>query len=252
MPKWDDEGIVISLSKKGEKGLLMNVYTENHGRHLGWYSKNSKKNLNIQPGDLIYLTWNARLIHQLGKYNFELINSSIGKIFDDKIRLSILSSYCSLINKMLPEREICSTFYYKSKNFLNFLLDNNIEIISIIELYIKWEIEILKEVGFSFNLQVCAISGMRDNLFYLSPKTGNVVSENYNGKYLSKLLRLPHFLGGKKGMKYNLFQDILAGLHLTDHFIKSFFSSVGYKNVNLSLMSRYRLLEDFKKRFINE
>ena len=42
MPEWNDLGIVLSAKKYGEKGLVINILTENHGRYLGWlnYYKN--------------------------------------------------------------------------------------------------------------------------------------------------------------------------------------------------------------------
>ena len=36
MPEWVDKGIVLSVRKYGEKGLIANILTEEHGRHLGW------------------------------------------------------------------------------------------------------------------------------------------------------------------------------------------------------------------------
>ena len=36
MPEWRDKGIVLSVKKYGEKGIIANVLTLEHGRHLGW------------------------------------------------------------------------------------------------------------------------------------------------------------------------------------------------------------------------
>ena len=35
MPEWKDKGIILSAKKYGEKGLILNILTENQGRHLG-------------------------------------------------------------------------------------------------------------------------------------------------------------------------------------------------------------------------
>ena len=33
MPDWVDQGIILSVRKYGEKGLITQILTENHGRH---------------------------------------------------------------------------------------------------------------------------------------------------------------------------------------------------------------------------
>ena len=32
MPEWNDEGIILSAKKYGEKGLVVNILTENNGK----------------------------------------------------------------------------------------------------------------------------------------------------------------------------------------------------------------------------
>jgi len=46
MPEWNDSGIILSAKKYGEKGLIINLLTQEHGRHLGWVNINrNKKNI---------------------------------------------------------------------------------------------------------------------------------------------------------------------------------------------------------------
>ena len=115
MPKWEDEGIIIKIKKQGEKSFLLSVLTMKNGRYLGWLNSPSKKINLIQPGDIVHLRWNARLSQQLGNFNVEGLNTTVGMILENGIKLSILSSFCSLIEKMLPERELCLNFYKSCK-----------------------------------------------------------------------------------------------------------------------------------------
>ena len=107
MPEWKDKGIVLSAKKYGEKGLILNILTEKKGRHLGWFNnyKNKKTSFDIQPGNVVDVTWKSRLSDQIGNYKIELLSSVSGKIFDDRLKLQALSSTCSLIDVLLPERE---------------------------------------------------------------------------------------------------------------------------------------------------
>ena len=115
MLKWTDTGIILKVIKQGEKGNLVNVLTNNHGRYMGWLNNYSKKQYLIQPGDFVNVSWSSRISNQLGFFKIELIHTSVGKIFDDEIRLNIISSFCSLISIIMPEREICSNLFCKSK-----------------------------------------------------------------------------------------------------------------------------------------
>ena len=99
MKNWTDIGIILKVDKKGEKGNILNILTNNHGRHMGWFNKFSKKQYLIQPGDIVDVSWSSRISNQLGFYKIELIETTIGKIFNDKIRLDIIKRYSTYILK---------------------------------------------------------------------------------------------------------------------------------------------------------
>ena len=45
MPEWNDIGIVLSAKKYGEKGLIINILTETHGRYVGWVNNYKSKSI---------------------------------------------------------------------------------------------------------------------------------------------------------------------------------------------------------------
>ena len=248
--KWSDEGIILNLNKQGEKGMILNVLTRNYGRHLGWYNIRSKKINFLQPGDYVNLIWKARVSDQLGTFSVELIESTVGKIIENEIKLDILSSFCSLLNFFIPEREKCSHLYEVSKNYLVELKKQTDELNLIIIKYLIWEINILKELGFYFDLKKCAVSGNDFDLKFVSPKTGNAVSEKYAGRFEKKLLKLPKFLGGIKLLNNNELDDILGGFELNKYFFKKFVNNIDYKYFKMPFLAREKLLEKFKLKFI--
>ena len=186
MKNWTDIGIILKVEKKGEKGNLLNVLTNNHGRHMGWFNNFNKKQYLIQPGDLVSISWSSRISNQLGFFKIELIETTVGKVFNDKIRLDVISSFCSLTSFILPERENCPFFFEKSKTFLKEIAINptNSEVL---KLYIFWELDLLNEVGTPLNFSECTVSGDKNNLKYVSPKSGNAVGSSSE---LKKKLRL--------------------------------------------------------------
>ena len=250
MPEWVDKGIVLSVRKYGEKGLIANILTEEHGRHLGWLSNRSNNILShIQPGNIVSLSWKSRLIEQIGNYKIELISSVSGKIFDDKLKLQALSSLCALIEKILPERQKYQEIYNATIAFINLLLlDDNIKMNHWIEGYVKWEIGILSSIGFSLKLNECAVTGTKDNLHFVSPKTGKAVSKEGAGNFAPRLLALPNFLGGVKPVNLNFYHEILLGLKITTYFFENkLLISINNDKNNYLPKSRDRFIEMVEK-----
>ena len=74
----------------------------------------------------------------------------------------------------------------------------------------------------------------------------NAVSENYAGKYESKLLKLPKLLGGKDVLKGNELDDLIGSFNLTYYFLKKFFNSIDYNYVKSPFAARERLIDNIK------
>ena len=245
MDNWSDIGIILKIEKRGEKGNLLNVLTNNHGRHMGWFNNFNKKQYLIQPGDLVNVSWSSRISNQLGFFKIELIETTVGKIFNDKIRLDIISSFCSLTSFILPEREICSFFFKRSNTFLK-EITSNLSNNEVLKLYVFWELDLLNEVGTPLNFSECTVSGDKKNLKYVSPKSGNAVGSSFAGKYENRLLKLPFFLGGVNVINNNENDDICSGLSLTLFFIKKFLDTFDFNNLTKLLFARIRLQNNFK------
>ena len=218
MPEWNDIGIILSTKKYGEKGLLLNILTGAHGRYVGWINNYKTKSIlsSVQPGNLVKVFWKSRIIEQMGNFKIELISSISGKIFDEKLKLQALISLCSLLEKFLPERQIYPHVFNATKAFLNVIaINNEVDNKQWIKGYVKWEIGLLSSIGFSLDLKQCAVTGQKNNLYYVSPKTGKAVSKDGAGKFASKLLKLPMFLGGSETFGSSLHEEIVMGLNIT-------------------------------------
>ena len=224
MPEWNDQGIVLSAKKYGEKGLVINILTRNHGRYLGWLNNYKKKSVlaDVQPGNLVNVYWKSRLIEQMGNFKIELISSVSGKIFDEKLKLQALNSLCSLLDKFLPERQNYFEIFNATNAFINLLtFPDEGKNDHWIEGYVKWEIGVLSSIGFSLDLKRCAVTGVNSNLLFVSPKTGKAVSKEAAGIHAPRLLLLPFFLGGEEVIGSNFYKEILAGLKITSYFFKN-------------------------------
>ena len=81
---------------------------------------------------------------------------------------------------------------------------------------VRFELLLLAELGFGLDLSACTATGARDDLAWVSPKSGAAVSAAAGLPYADRLLRLPPFLlsGGEAE-----WADIGDGLRLTGHFL---------------------------------
>lgn len=81
---------------------------------------------------------------------------------------------------------------------------------------VRYELLLLAELGFGLDLERCAVSGSKDDLVAVSPKSGRAVSAAEAEPYAGKLLPLPRFVreGGRAS-----WPDIVQGLDLAGHFL---------------------------------
>ena len=110
--------------------------------------------------------------------------------------------------------------------------------------YVKWEIGVLSELGFSLKLNKCAVNGNKENLSFVSPKTGRAVSLKEGLPYKDKLLILPKFLGGNYNFSCQI-TDLILGLNLTKYFLNIYFF-----NNNKIPNSRIRLEKQLEKKIL--
>jgi len=213
--EWTDDGIVLSARRHGESAAIVMLLTCGHGRHAGLVhggAGRARRGM-LQPGNRVSAVWRARLAEHLGTLVCEPTGSVAAALLDDPLRLAALSAACAVAEAALPEREPHPAAY----DGLGALLDAlSGEVWA--EAYIRWELEMLRELGFGLDLAACAATGVNDGLTYVSPRTGRAVSLSAGEPYRDRLLRLPGFLLGRAGPEREA--EIAAGLALTGHFLE--------------------------------
>ena len=216
--KWNDCGIVLSAKKYSESGLILAVMTANHGNHKGlvrWGNSKAGRSL-YQPSNLIQVSWNARLEDHLGSFRCELIQTNLSEFLSDPLKLSALSSICALTELSFPEREPHPVFYGGLEDLLLRISEPDWN-----QRYVFLELLILSELGFGLDLAACAVSGMTEELAYVSPKTGRAVSKAAGAPYRRKLKVLPEFLLSQKKVFGDVpLVEIYKGLSLSGYFLE--------------------------------
>ncbi len=215
---WSDHGIVLSTQKYGENSIILSVLTREHGRHKGLVRGGSGKRMAalLQPGNLLSLEWKGRLEEQLGIFQVELMEAYSAKAMSNRARLVHLNVTCAMCETCLAERQNVEGIFGATLILLDMLEETRLWP----ELYERWELGLLNELGFGLDLRTCASTGQSGDLIYISPKTGRAVSRNAGEPYKSKLFRLPHHLlvDEIKPTK----KDLIDVFSVTGHFLERY------------------------------
>ena len=166
----------------------------------------------LQPGNLVMMTWRARLEDHLGNFTLEPLSLRAGFIMENALRLSGLASLSALA-QVLPEREPHKKLYDASRIVLEAIDQDQLWP----ALMVRWEMGLLDELGFGLDLSKCASTNSIEDLIYVSPRTGKAVSAEAGKPYHNRLFALPAFLRGESSVSP---QDVLAGFKLTGYFLE--------------------------------
>ncbi|MET4701002.1 DNA repair protein RecO (recombination protein O) [Constrictibacter sp. MBR-5] len=214
MIEWTDAAIVLSARHHGEGSAIVQLLTATRGRHAGLArgGSSSRQRGTYQPGTEVAAVWRARLADQLGNLTCEAVHGHAAGWLDDAFRLAGIGAACAVAESALPEREPHPPLYHGMAAFLA-CLDSEVWPAA----YVRWEIELLAELGYGLGLDACAVTGTTEDLAWVSPRSGRAVSREAGEPYATKLLPLPGFLVGGGDLAD---EDVIAGLDLTGYFLR--------------------------------
>ena len=212
---WTDEGVVLAVRRHGESAAIVSVFTRDHGRHAGLVRGGFGRRARpiYQQGNILQVTWRARLAEQLGALTGELKTPLAARLLADPGRLAGLAAACALLETTLPERDPHPRLFDALGAWLEQLAGDR----QWLEGYVRFELGLLAELGFGLDLSRCAVSGSSEDLVYVSPTSGRAVSRGGAGAYADRLLPLPPFLLGRGPADP---AQLAAGLRLTGTFLR--------------------------------
>ncbi len=215
--QWSDEGLVLAARRHGERALVVELLTREHGRHAGLLrgGQSPRARSQWQIGNRLSVTWRARLSEHLGSLSGEILESHAARLFDEPARLAALASASALASSALPEREPHPRAYAGLSALVAALAADDRWAVT----YVEWEMALLEELGFGLDLTRCAATGITENLVYVSPRSGQAVSAEAGAPYRERLLRLSPFLRHEGDAERPAPGDVLDGLELTGFFL---------------------------------
>ena len=215
--EWSDHGIVLGTRAHGETGLIVEVMTRAHGRHLGLVRGGRGKRLSavVQPGNSVDLVWRARIEEHLGLYAVEGIRLRAGDLIGSAAALYGLHVAAAHL-RLLPERDPHEALFETLEILIEHLNMPHVAA----ALLVRFEVALLGELGFGINLAECAATGATQELIYVSPKSGRAVSRAAGEPYKDRLLELPAFLNGRAVQDDPSRDDLAAGFAMSGYFLE--------------------------------
>ena len=191
MLEWTEEAIVLGARLHGETAVIAELFTRDRGRWNGMVhgGRGRRTRPLLQPGNLVEATWSARLDEQLGRFTLEPLRLRAAGLMQSPLGIYGAQTLAGHL-RLLPERDAHARLY----DMADTLLDNLDDPAMAGELMIRFERQLLQELGFGLDLAACAVTGEVDDLLYVSPRSGRAVSRGAGSGYEDRLLALPPFL----------------------------------------------------------
>jgi DNA repair protein RecO (recombination protein O) len=245
--EWTGRGVVLTTRKHGENDVILEVMTLDRGRHLGLVrgGRSKRHRPALQPGNELTLVWKARLSDHLGQFQIEPETLRAADLMTSAVGLTCVQHLAFLV-RLLPERHP----YPRLFEALSVTLDHLDAPDAAAALLIRFELELLQDLGIGLDLNSCAATGLQDDLTYVSPRSARAVSREAGLPYHDKLLPLPSFLleGQRQAGSELTWTDVTQGFELTSFFISRHLQEHGKQESD----TRGHLLSALERRYRTE
>lgn len=224
--QFSDEGYIIKTHRHGENSLIVTVLTFGRGKVTGYVKGglNKKQSGVFQLGNRISFNAYARLEENMPQFRgVELVRAHAAAFMADAEKLGVLSAFCELMNAAAAEKADLEFLVGYIRDFMD-CADKS----DWLAKYALVEFYLLEYLGIGLDLEKCAATGTRENLAFVSPKSGKAVCYEAGLPYAEKMFRFPRCVVDKTKMPDC--SEVADLLKLTGYFLnKNFFESNGLK-----------------------
>ncbi|MGV1791049.1 DNA repair protein RecO [Rhizobium sp. A37_96] len=213
--QWQDHAIILGVKRLGENSVIAEVMTRARGRHMGLVRSGRSRAMQpvLQAGNLVEATWRARLHEHLGEFRMEPVTLRAARLMETATSVYGVQAMAALL-RLLPERDPHPHLY----DALDVILENLQNPADAGELFVRFELAVLNDLGFGLDLTECAATGVREDLAFVSPKSGRAVCRAAGMPWADKMLALPSFLAAG-AMAAADRESLAAAFRLTGFFL---------------------------------
>ena len=225
---WDDTGFLLSKNKYNENSLVVEIFTKNHGKCFGIiFGGTSKKIKNyLQIGNQLYVNYNSKSENKVGYFKIEIHKAHSPIYFDDPKKLNCINSAMNLIKLLTADSQKNVKIYDLINEFYFFISENDW-----LKKYIFWELKLLKNLGYDWDLSSLVNKEIVDNKVL------------YVAKSTSEKKIVPNFMIDKNDINDDL-DSLLKGLKLVGDYMDK--TILKPNNINFPI-SRNQFVNSLKR-----
>ncbi len=190
---WDDKGFLLSKTKYNENSVIVEIFTKNYGKVSGIiFGGTSKKIKNyLQIGNNLHVNFNSKSENKIGYFKVEIEQALSPYYFDNKKKLSCISSAMNLIKLLTVDSQKNKSIYNLIENFYVLLKKEDW-----IKNYIFWELELFKLIGYDLIFENLVDKKINENeIQYITKSSAEkkiipsfLIDKKFNTENLSTLL----------------------------------------------------------------
>ena len=201
---WDDIGYLLSKNRYNENSLIVEIFTQKHGKVSGIiFGGTSKKIKNyLQIGNKLFVNYNSKSPNKIGYFKIEIYQALSPLYFDNNKKLSCIISAMSLVKLLTADSQQNKSIYSLLENFFTFIKNDNW-----IKNYIYWELKLFTALGYDIEFNNLVDKKMINNKM------------QYVSKSLTEKKIIPDFLVDKNQNTEDL-KTLLGGLKLVGDYLE--------------------------------
>ena len=201
---WDDIGYLLSKNRYNENSLIVEIFTQKHGKVSGIiFGGTSKKIKNyLQIGNKLFVNYNSKSPNKIGYFKIEIYQALSPLYFDNNKKLSCIISAMSLVKLLTADSQQNKSIYSLLESFFTFIKNDNW-----IKNYIYWELKLFTALGYDIEFNNLVDKKMINNKM------------QYVSKSLTEKKIIPDFLVDKNQNTEDL-KTLLGGLKLVGDYLE--------------------------------
>ena len=209
--EWRDQGILLGTTPFGETAVIVDALTQKKGRVRAVLRGGQSRKFRpiLQMGNILDITWRARLSEHMGSVQIDVIKS-YPEILDSRLTLAGVAALSSMLTTFVEDRDPQAQMFDATEKLYDLLIHPDMWCVG----YFYWELALLDALGFGLDLSKCVVTGDTENLLYLSPKSGCAISRQAAGEWADRLLPMPRIVMEKD----KNISDVFDGLQVLSYF----------------------------------
>jgi DNA repair protein RecO (recombination protein O) len=215
----EGEGIVIDVRKYSNTSLIVKIFSREGGK-IGGFIKggNSPAKHLVSVSSLVSFKISKRLEEHLGMLKIETVKSFAMLNLKNRFKTFVINSVREILFFLMQDGNPEPEVYDISLDLLYFIEHSESED-EILVKYVKFELKLLSLLGFGLDFERCALTGVKEDLFFISPITGKCASFEAGNEFRGKLFEIPSIYGNKNSSSESLKADLKNALEINSHFL---------------------------------